>query len=374
VKTQRLKADVANDPQKVAAFVDCFRSVPVSELISNLQTDLQGVQIGDAAFPISVNSRGLEGNCYICDPVTGYVDYAKDELRNFAASPMLQSCLHGVVNMASSIVRATRLQDIVFLNNWLLSTNPVPLISRELAEEIKIRMITRFPTHAVAIRSLNTIADQSSIDALRDVGFRMLPARQVYVYSGGVKDLSPSKSMVRDTKLLKRCELAYVNTEQFTEHDYRRAAQLYSMLYLEKYTPLNPQYTARYIKEMHSRGLIELVGFRDDTGELMAVTGLFANGNTLTQPIVGYDTMRPLKEGLYRLVMAVAQQRAISHGLFFNMSAGAAQFKRLRRAVPCIEYTAIFDQHLPNRQRYAIKALTGLLTKVGVPLLERFEL
>jgi hypothetical protein len=256
----------------------------------------------------------------------------------------------------------------------LLSTNPVPRVSRELAEDIKTQMITRFPTHAIAVRSLNTIADQSSIYALSDVGFRMLPARQVYIYSGGIRDLPPSKDMVRDTKLLERCELTYVQSGQFTERDYQRTAQLYSMLYLEKYTPLNPQYTARYVKEMHSRGLIELVGFRDDTGELAAVTGLFANGNTLTQPIVGYDTTRPLKEGLYRLVMAVAQQRAISHGRFFNMSAGAARFKRLRRAEPCIEYTAIFDQHLPIRQRYAIGTLAGLLRQIGVPLLQRFEL
>jgi hypothetical protein len=374
VKDERLKADVSNDPEKVAAFVGCFRSIPVSELISNLQTEIQDVQIGDLDFPVSVNSQGLEGNCYICDPVTGYVDYAKDELRNFAASPVLQSCLHALVSLASPLVRTTGLQDIVFLNNWLLSTNPVPRVSRELAEDIKTQMITRFPTHAIAVRSLNTIADQSSIYALSDVGFRMLPARQVYIYSGGIRDLPPSKDMVRDTKLLERCELTYVQSGQFTERDYQRTAQLYSMLYLEKYTPLNPQYTARYVKEMHSRGLIELVGFRDDTGELAAVTGLFANGNTLTQPIVGYDTTRPLKEGLYRLVMAVAQQRAISHGRFFNMSAGAARFKRLRRAEPCIEYTAIFDQHLPIRQRYAIGTLAGLLRQIGVPLLQRFEL
>ena len=107
---------------------------------------------------------------------------------------------------------------------------------------------------------------------------------------------------------------------------------------------------------------------------MVPVTGLFENGITLTQPIVGYDTSLPVGEGLYRMMMAMAQDHATARGLFFNMSAGAAGFKRRRGAVAAIEFNAVFAGHLRRRQRVAIRVMETVLALVGIPLLRRFEL
>ncbi|WP_245541127.1 GNAT family N-acetyltransferase [Yoonia vestfoldensis] len=234
-------------------------------------------------------------------------------------------------------------------------------------------LTARYPDRALVLRSLNTVADGATIETLRAAGFELLPARQIYLFDGAASD-PHSTNMKRDRRALAQTDLRLVADDGVTDADYARAARLYEMLYIDKYTPLNPRYSALYLRRMHGAGLMRLRGLRAMDGELVAVTGLFVNGRTLTQPIVGYDTTRPQQEGLYRMVMAMAQDIALAEGLFFNMSAGAASFKRHRQAVPVIEYTAVYAAHLPRPQRSAVRFMRRVLVRVGIPLLQRFAL
>lgn len=364
---------VANTADMVARFTEIFQGQPVPTLISNLQTDVGMIEVDGRAYPLTLNGRVRGGTCYICDPVTAYIGYALEETRNFSTHPALRLAMRALIRSAAPLVRASGLDHQVQVNNWLFSTNPVPELTRSAVASLRDRLVLAHPDRALVIRSLNDTADQASLAALRAEGFQLLPARQVYLWSAD--DKPPSTAMKRDLKALARTPLALVGNDGFANGDFARSAALYEMLYVEKYTPLNPRYTAAYLQQMHKAGLIRLRGLRDPvTDRLVAVTGLFENGRTLTQPIVGYDTSRPLGEGLYRMVMAMAQDHARREGLFFNMSAGAASFKRLRQAKPVIEYTAVHAAHLPRSRRLAIAAMERLLTRIGIPLLERFEL
>lgn len=366
---------VANAPERVDRLAAIFQGHPVPALIENLVTDLRAMRIAEHAYPVTINNRGQRGNCYICNPVAAYIDYALEETRNFAAHPALRQAVRGVIRAAAPLVRASGLDHQVQINNWLFSTNPVPALDRPAAAALRDTLIQAFPDRALVLRSLNDLADADTIAALRAEGFCLLPARQVYLYDGQEAARPPSPDMRRDAAALARTPLRIVEEGGFVDTDYIRAAELYDMLYIRKYTSLNPRYTPLYLREMHRAGLIALRGLREGAeGPLVAVTGFFENGRTLTQPLVGYDTARPQREGLYRMMMAMGQDRARSRGLFFNMSAGAAGFKRHRQARPVIEYSAVFAAHLPRRQRLAIRAMESLLRRIGIPLLQRFEL
>jgi len=365
---------VENSPAKVAAFASLFNEIPVQDLIANLMTTVETFEVAGRAFPLTRNDTNQGPNCYICCPSSAYLDYAMDETRNFAANPPLRRALKALIGACAPLVRASGLDHQVQVNNWLYSTNPVPLLDRPTVAALRSKLVARFPDRAIVIRSLNEIADPATIAALKAEGFRMLAARQIYIFADRSAAPAMTSDMKRDRKQLRVTRFERVGDGDFTEADYARAETLYTMLYLDKYTPLNPHYTARYIAEMHRRGIISLAGLRHPGGELVAVTGLFENGGTLTQPIVGYDTSLPVGEGLYRMTMAMAQDHATARGLFFNMSAGAAGFKRRRGAVPAIEYNAVYAAHLPPRRRMAIRIMETVLALVGIPLLKRFEL
>lgn len=359
---------------KVADFVDVFTRNSPDEMVLNLTTRIERLDVAGIPYPVSINDTRNPGNCYICDPITGYLDYAIEETRNFTDQPILRGTLTGMIKSATPLMRATGLGRVVQVNNWLFSTNPAPAIDRAHAVALRDGVLDRHPTHAIVIRSLNTHSDVPAMKALRAAGFQLLPSRQIYIFNGGKTPPRDSVDLKRDRALVAKTPLDHVPNSGFEEADYTRAIELYDMLYLEKYTPLNPQYSPRYLSQMHKAGLLHLEGYRDGAGQLVAVGGRFQMGQTLTQPIVGYDTTRPRKEGLYRLITALAQNAALAKGLVFNMSAGAAGFKRHRGAVPAIEYSAVYARHLPPGQRAAIWGLASLLTRIGVPLLKRFEL
>lgn len=364
------KGNVANDPALVSDLVGLFGQVATRDLIPNLTAEVRAYDAAGMSFPLTLSDGP---NCYICSPTTAYIDYAIEETRNFARNPVLQRTLLSLIRGCAPLLRATGLDHQVQINNWLFSTNPVPTLTTQNATRIRDDLTAAYPDRAIVLRSLNTLADAGTIAAVRAAGFILLPARQIYIYDPATI-AKPSGHVQRDRKLAAKTDYQITPADDFTPADFARAETLYNMLYLTKYTPLNPQYTACYLAEAHQRGLLRITGLRGPDGQLDGVLGLFENGKTLTHPIIGYDTGKPQKLGLYRILSSIAQDHATRYGKFFNMSAGAATFKRNRDAVPVIEYSAVYVAHLGWRARTATRIAKVLLDRIGIPLLKRFEL
>ncbi len=105
-----------------------------------------------------------------------------------------------------------------------------------------------------------------------------------------------------------------------------------------------------------------------------AVLGWFASEGILTTPVVGYDTTLPQELGLYRLASQISLEEAAHRRCLFNMSAGVADFKRMRGGQPEIEYSLVYVDHLPRQRQRVWRVLGRLLHAVGVPIMKKLKL
>ena len=356
---------------QVTAFLDAAGSSGQAAA-RNVRTRLSSLRHQGHLFPITVN-EAEHGNSYVVSPYTAYGPYALEELDSLMSrAPMAP--LKGLTLMVAKVLKWAQIDRIVMVNNWLLSTNLYPEWDGSGAEELTHELANTYPRHLIAFRSLNHYTNAQLIDQLVVLGYKMVPARQVYIYDNDDLSWTQRSNTKRDRAVLRQTQFQHITNEEFHDIDFDAVEGLYNQLYLEKYSYLNPQFTAAFLSACHKQGVMEFEGLKDAGGRLVAIVGTFEYADVLTAPIVGYDIRMPQELGLYRMGMAMIFEHALRRKLPLNLSAGAASFKRLRGAQPYIEYTAVYDSHLSWPRRLVISSLSGLLNTIGVPVMERFEL
>lgn len=355
---------------KVSAFLRAASESTAG--IANLATRVDCVGHDDRRIPVSINFSEPD-NAWVCSPHTTYARYTIEELRRWG-HPGLTGPLSLLCRMLGAYLGRAHIDDCVALNNWLLSTNLYPALDATALGAWVTEALDRWPRHALWVRSLNRRYTPQWLEALANAGFMLIPSRQVYLYDRIDRSVRMPQNLRRDLEMLDRTGLVCSVGADWSAADFARAEELYSKLYLHKYSRLNPAYTAGFLRAWHGAGLLELFGYRDPMGFLTAVVGLFSIGDIITAPIVGYATERPIKDGLYRLLMATVYDQAARLGRRINLSAGAAHFKRLRGGIAALEYSAVYARHLPRSRRRALGVLAALTRRIGEPCMRYFEL
>lgn len=357
---------------QAAAFAALHAGVATRGFIANIDAQVETIGAGKLALPVTINDATKE-NAWVCSPLTTYSRYALEETRRVAPH-VLAAPLCGVIRAADWWLRRAELDCAVSLNNWLLSTNLYPATNGIDFGALVAACQLRWPRHSVWFRSLNFAQHADWLHALVAAGFDLIPTRQVYLFRDMSRNATKHQNLRRDLELLRTTSLTPVGHDGFKDADFEQSEALYAQLYLDKYSRLNPHYTAAFLRAWHHAGLLEFAGFRDNTGVLRAVVGMFGQGALLSAPIVGYDTRWPVSAGLYRLLMAHVFNTTREREAVLNLSAGAAHFKRLRGGEPEIEYSAVLSRHLSAATRRTLRGLRTLTTRLGVPIMKRFQL
>lgn len=362
-------AQMLSDGSLAGQYMAAFAREGTAALVANSGSRPMLLRHGDRTFPVTLDDGG-HGLSYVSAPHSAYVLYAREEMD-------IVGMRHGrraagvALSLLDRMLRAARINHAVHLDNWLLSTNLHGDWDGDGLPDIRAFLARRFLDHFLILRSLDSWSSPQLLEAARSDGWILLPARQIWVVDDLARDWHPRTDCRNDRRALARSGLTVEDLDTIDATDGARIAELYHMLYIRRYSALNPVFTDRFMALTHDTRLLRYRVARAPDGRIMAVSGVLERNGILTAPVVGYDTTRPQDQALYRIACLLAYDWGLRRNLAFHGSAGAAGFKRNRGAHGVIEYMAIHADHLGAGRRTAVRLLAGLLERAAVPMMRR---
>lgn len=370
-----MTAELLSDPAALAAdgtlaarHVAAFRQHGTGALITNAACEVLLLRDGAVRLPVTVDD-GAHGRSYVSSPHSTYVLYPRDEIALMGLGGVRYAAESVLAGLAG-LLRLSRLNRAVHLDNWLLSTNLHGDWDGKGLAGMRALLAEHYPDHFTIIRSVDPWTCPALLEAVRGDGWTLLPARQVWVTDDLARDWQPRNNTANDRRALRKSGLTVDAPTQLTDTEAARIADLYRQLYVARYSAINPQFTPQYIAINAASGLLAYRLLRNAAGEIMAFAALRSAGGVGTVPLMGYDTTRPQAEGLYRMASYCASDLALAQGLRFHGSAGASEFKRNRGAKGVIEYMAVDGRHLSAPRRAGLALLAAGLQRFMVPMLE----
>ena len=342
--------------------------------IENVQTDLRLLVSGDLYLPVTINDTEWD-NSYVCAPYTHYISYAKEELVRLP-NAALRSIFKVILDVLGWILRYGDINRVIIVNNWMLSTNLYPEIAEKDIAAITTYLKKIFPTHAILWRSIQTYRQKDLLSIFHNTGYKEVASRQVYLWdeTHPVNDSGHGLRQLKiDEKLLTDSEYSHQHVTELSAVQAERVRELYNMLYLDKYSKFNPQFTEAFFTHAVNSGVFDLT-LLSKAGQIEGVVGVLPLEKMVTATIFGYNVSLPPSEKLYRRLSMLALDYARERHWISHASSGAASFKRNRRYVPETEFTMIYIKHLRLKQRVIWKILSILINGIGVPLLRKYEL
>ncbi len=361
------------DGQYAKDFLVPFIMQKPSYYIQNIDTELLVLKVDEIVLPICINDKEYT-NSYVCSPYTHYISYAKRELE-FFNNKMIRNSLSLLLSGLSPIFKLSKINKTIHVNNWFVSTNLYPDLTSEQLQAMVEFLQKRYPKHTILFRSLNQTHQGDLYQSFVQQQFKLVGSRQVYIMDP-VKHPIKAKArwlLKRDEKLLKKHEYEIVEADNISKKDIPRILELYNGLYLDKYSTHNPQFTEEFIELALEKKILYLNAIKKD-GRIDAVLGYFCRNGVMTTPLFGYDLSVPIENGLYRLLSVRLYHLSLENSHSLNESSGAAQFKRNRGAVGEIEYTAVYDAHLPVYRRWIWSVLKSIINRIGIPIMQKYKL
>ncbi len=357
-------------------FLDRLREADVTALLRNgagLEVSFQQVpsRPGAQAVPL-IASDGSRGCASMFSPTAHYLDYPLLEMGR-SSSPARRATYSALGLPWKAMFRATAFDKVVYVNHWLLNGGPpLELGHIDLADLLE-RVKESHPGHALVFSGVVPELAPRLALFLGALGGRAVQSRIVHLLDtsepvGGLSRRGVREKRNVDRRLYESRTLDRTTDRNALLAEAGRMAELYSELYVRKYSAMNPQYTEDFFRLIIESEEFHVNGWHDD-GRLEAFNIRLIQGGVNHWSICGYDMSAPKRKGLFRLIAA---EDLLGPGDFnvINWGGGNSSFKKFRGARPALEYDLVFDDHLPLRRRIpwrVVRELRGLRNKPASP-------
>lgn len=343
--------------------------------IDNTDVEMNLISFQDGFFPITISKNNSSiKNSYVCSPTSHYIDYGKEEVElELKDKPLFKNFNLKLISLLAKYFKSRDFENVVYVNNWLLSTNLYTEFDLNILKEIKNTLIEKYPDKAIIFRSVNELYNKDIYNELFSLDFKHILSRQVYILDPKKEIYKKKESYQKDLKIKRKSKYHWENSSTITEKDYSRIRYLYDDLYIRKYSPLNPTFNENFIKTTISNDCFTYKVLKKDN-EIYATFGYFERGGFITAPLFGYDTEVNSKDGLYRLTALEILEDAIKNDWIVHQSSGVSKFKMFRGAEPSIEYNMVYYKHLPKKQQNPWKMLYKLTDYMIIPVMKKYQL
>ena len=323
-----------------------------NSLILNARCDCLVIRTSNGSVSCT-RPRGGE-SCYTTSLRAHFFTYAVEECDRLG-NRCLSVAGRLLLLPARILLSLMRSEEALFVGNNLLSTN---LHDGQLEHQIEELLEASSGEELVVVRSLTKRLNQGLMDRLTRNGFTFVPARLVFLFD---PESETTRDLKKDLRHYRTTKLVWKRLEHATPEQYDRIAELYKLLYLEKYTPLNPHLTSAWIKQQHQFEALTIDILSDQSGFIVGVAGTITNGSMMTTPLLGYDSNYQTDGSLYRLLTTHLGVIAKKESKILHRSSGAEEFKLNRGAEPETEYIAIYGKQLSASRRLALSLFALLL-------------
>jgi hypothetical protein len=355
--------------EKARKFLIPFMQNGVSNYIDNVKTTFRILVAGDWVFPITINEEEYD-NSYVCSPYSYYISYAKESLQSLA-QPAIYHAIKGILWGTSKFFRRYKINKVVSVNNWLTSTSLYPALEADQLGEITKFLQAEFPDHAIVFRCIDAHMANSCYEQLRQIGFEYIASRQVFFIDPHESSLFESRLFKSDLKLLKNSGYEVIEGKDLLKEDLSSLIELYRDVYIHKYSSLNPMWNENFLRLALSEGILEFKGLKKE-GRVDGLVGYHTHHGKMFCPFFGYDKKIPQEIGLYRLLSTLLMLEASRQKVRFHLSSGASMFKKIRKARECLEYTAVYHQHLGFSRRIPWMILKKLCNSIGTVYMKSY--
>lgn len=337
--------------------------------IDNIRTEIKILKINNTVLPITINDGEYE-NSYVCSPHTYYIGYAQSSL-DLIKNKLLKSFFTSLFKCLSKGFKQLKFNKVIVVNNWLLPTNLYPQLDQKWVANITLFLQKHYPHHAILFRSIDAHSNAGLYQELQNNHYKLVASRQIFFTNPQNQEIFETRIFKSDLRLLQSSGYEVLDHEQLTPSEIIRMLHLYQDVYIHKYSKLNPQLNRSYVKLALNHNVLKFKALRKD-GVIDGIAGYFCRNGIMTCPFFGYDKTKPQHIGLYRLLSTVLMLEAKKLDHLFHQSAGASTYKKIRRAKDHMEYTAVFDKHLPLSRKIPWSFIKMLINTVGVFYMKKY--